>query len=102
MTKKISEERQVAYYLGMVLIVVGFLLFASTFVTFLSNFGSFSNFESNAKSCGFRAFGGMGLIFLGGIIRTIGARGVAGSGVVLDPKKPGMNLNPTPAWPAEW
>jgi hypothetical protein len=50
MAKHISEERKSAYYIGMGLIVLGGILFASTFVTFAMNFGDFSNFESNAKS----------------------------------------------------
>jgi hypothetical protein len=94
MGKHISEERKGAYYIGTGLMILGGLLFASTFVSFISNFGNFSNFESNAKSGMMRAFGGMGLLFLGGIIRGIGARGLAGSGVVLDPEKAREDLEP--------
>ena len=64
MTKQISEERRTAYYLGMGLMILGGILFASTFVTFAMHFGDFSNFESNAKSGMFRAFGGMALLIL--------------------------------------
>lgn len=94
MSKKISEERQAAYYLGLGLMILGGLLFASTFFTFATHFGDFSNFESNAKSDMFRALGGMALLFIGGIIRGIGAQGVAGSGVVLDPEKARDDLEP--------
>ncbi len=94
MTKQISEGRKTAYYLGMGLMILGGVLFASTFVTFAINFGDFSNFESNAKSGMFRAFGGMALLVVGGIIRGIGARGVAGSGVVLDPEQARSELEP--------
>jgi hypothetical protein len=58
------------------------------------HFGDFSNFESNAKSSMLRAIGGMGLLVLGGIIRRIGARGLAGSGVVLDPQKAREDVAP--------
>jgi hypothetical protein len=58
------------------------------------HFGDFSNFESNAKSNMLRAFGGMALLIVGGIIRGIGARGLAGSGVVLDPEKAREELEP--------
>ena len=94
MAKNISEERKSAYYIGMGLMVLGGILFASTFVTFAMHFGDFSNFESNAKSEMFRAFGGMALLIVGGIIRGIGARGLAGSGVVLDPDKARQDLEP--------
>lgn len=94
MAKHISEERKSAYYIGMGLMVLGGILFASTFVTFAVHFGDFSNFESNAKSEMFRVFGGMALLIVGGIIRGIGARGLAGSGVVLDPEKARQDLEP--------
>lgn len=69
-------------------------MFASVFVTFALHFGDFSNFESNAKSSMFRAIGGMGLLVIGQMIRGIGARGLAGSGVVLDPDKAREDLEP--------
>lgn len=94
MARRISTERKAAYYIGMALIVLGFLLFASTFVTFAMHFGDFSNFESNAKSSMFRAFGGMGLIVVGSIVLHIGAHGAAGSGVLLDPEQARDDLEP--------
>lgn len=94
MTKRISGERKTAYYVGMGLMIVGGLLFASTFLTFAMHFGDFTNFESNARSNIFRAFGGMALLIVGGVIRRIGARGLAGSGAVLDPEKAREELEP--------
>ena len=94
MKQPISEERKTAYYLGAVLMVMGGLLFASVFITGARHFGDFSNFQSDAKSSMFRAIAGMGLLFVGGIIRGIGARGLAGSGVVLDPDKARQELEP--------
>ena len=94
MARRISDERKTAYYIGMALMGVGLLLFASTFVSFASNFGDFTDFESRSKSNMFRAFGGMALIFVGGVVRSIGARGLAGSGVVLDPEKARRELEP--------
>ena len=94
MPRHISDERKTAYYVGMGLQVLGGLLFASTFVTFLMHFGDFTNFEDRAKSDGFRAFGGMALLIIGGIIRGIGAKGLAGSGVLLDPEKARGELEP--------
>ena len=94
MPRHISEERKTAYYVGMGLQILGVLLFASTFVTFFMHFGDFSNFDARAKSNGFRAFGGMALLIVGGIIRGIGAKGLAGSGVLLDPDMARGELEP--------
>jgi hypothetical protein len=94
MARQISEERKTAYYIGVGLMIVGGLMFASTFVTFAAHFGDFSNFESNAKSDMYRAFGGMALMILGAIISSIGARGLAGSGVILDPEQARQELEP--------
>lgn len=94
MTRQISEQRKTAYYLGMVLMVIGLLLFMSVFLTVAMSFGNFDNFESMARSFMFRAIGGMALLFIGGTIRGIGARGLAGSGVVLDPEKAREELEP--------
>ena len=46
MSKHISDERKDAYYLGMGFMILGFLLFASTFVTSIANFGNFGDFQS--------------------------------------------------------
>jgi hypothetical protein len=92
--QRISDERKIAYYLGTALMVLGGLLFASVFVSFAMHFGDFSNFESNSKSMMLRAFGGMGLLVIGGFVRGIGARGVAGSGIMLDPQKAREELEP--------
>ena len=94
MGQQISDERKTAYYLGMVLMLIGGLMFFSVFITGAMNFGNFSNFEANARSSMVRAIGGMALIFIGGLIRGIGARGLAGSGVVLDPEQARSELEP--------
>jgi hypothetical protein len=92
--KQISEERKAAYYLGAALMVIGGLLFFSVFVTSAMNIGKFDNFEANARASMFRAIGGMALLIVGRIVRGIGARGMAGSGVVLDPEKAREELEP--------
>jgi hypothetical protein len=94
MTRQISEERKTAYYGGGVLIVIGFLLFFSVFITGAIHFGDFNNFAANARSQMFRGFGGMAFIVVGVVIRNIGARGLAGSGVVLDPDRAKQELEP--------
>ena len=94
MPKNISGERQMAFYFGGALMVIGGLLFFSVFITGAMNFGNFNNFESNAQSSMVRALGGMLLLIIGGGIRGIGAKGLAGSGVVLDPDKARDELEP--------
>jgi len=94
MSRRISSKRKSLYYLGNVLIVVGMILFASTFVTFLSHFGDVSNFEADARLDFGRALAGMACMIVGGILRRVGARGLAGSGIVLDPDRAREELEP--------
>lgn len=94
MAGRISEQRKTAYYLGAALMVIGVILVLSVFVTGAMNFGDFSNFNADAKSSMFRAIGGMVLLGIGGFVRGIGARGLAGSGVVLDPEQAREDLEP--------
>lgn len=94
MASCISEERKATYYLGAALMVAGGLTFLSVFITGAMNFGDFSDFESDSKSSMFRAILGMVLLVLGGVLRQIGSRGLAGSGVVLDPERARTDLEP--------
>ena len=72
----------------------GFILFMSTFVTGIANFGNFDDFAGQARLEGFRAIGGMILMIVGGIMMNVGARGLAGSGFVLDPEKARKDVEP--------
>lgn len=94
MSDRISPGRKTAYYAGTVISVIGLLLFLSVFVTHAMNFGNFDDFEGQARSFMFRAIGGIVLIGVGQFIRSIGARGLAGSGVILDPKQARDDLKP--------
>lgn len=94
MTTKISEGRKTLYYVGIVLIVAGVLLFGSTFVSAALTFGDFTDFSERTRSKGLRAIAGMGLILFGAVLRGIGSRGLAGSGVVLDPEQAREDLEP--------
>ena len=94
MTNEISNERKTAYYVGSGMALFGLLLFLSVFLTSAMNFGNFDDFEGQARSAGLRAVGGMILIIAGAAIRGIGARGLAGSGVVLNPSKAREELKP--------
>jgi len=96
MRPKISPERKTAFYLGTALMAIGLLLFLSTFFSFASDFGGGFGRDSEAQSRSmmFRAFGGMALMGVGAFIRGVGARGLAGSGVVLDPEQAEKDLEP--------
>jgi hypothetical protein len=91
---KISNERKATYYLGGALQVVGGLMFASTFVIGISRIGDFSNFEGQMRQSAILAVGGMALLIVGGVVRGIGARGIAGSGLKLDPEQAREDLKP--------
>jgi hypothetical protein len=82
------------YYGGMVTTGIGFLLFLSTFFTFAVNFGNFTNFEGQMQTQMCTAIGGMVLIIAGGILMSIGLRGWAGSGVILDPEQARKDVQP--------
>jgi hypothetical protein len=92
--RQISEDRKTAYYVGLLLMTVGFLAFASIFVTSFLNFGNFSNFDANARSFGLRAFLGIGLMIVGRFLTRVGARGLAGSGIILDPEQAREDVEP--------
>lgn len=91
MSDKISSERKAIYYTGMVLMVIGFILFISTFFTFAFGFGDF-NVPSELSFLS--PIIGMVLIIIGNILMAIGRKGVAGSGIILDPEKERDDLKP--------
>lgn len=90
----ISPARRYAYYAGLVAVVVGAMLFMSTFVTFIMRFGDFGDFEARTRSEGLRAFGGMVLMMIGGGLMAAGAVGPAASGLLLDPERAARDLEP--------
>ncbi len=94
MPKNISDERKAVFYIGMGLMLFGVLLFTSVFVTSAMHFGDFDNFEQNAKSSMLRAIGGMALMLLGAVLSSVGAMGLAGSGLALNPEKARRDLEP--------
>jgi hypothetical protein len=92
--RNISPERQGTYYFGMILTGVGMLLFLSTFVGFIANFGDFTDFHGRAQSGMMRAFGGIVCIGIGQFLMRLGRAGMAGSGLKLDPQEARRDLEP--------
>lgn len=103
MSKQISKERKKLYNAGLVLMIVGVCLFVLPFlaiplVMIVGLFGDISDGMPRAvigvPIAFFFAFIGFGLIAAGGFMRSIAARGTAGSGLVLDPEKARQDLKP--------
>ncbi|HHV13717.1 MAG TPA: zinc ribbon domain-containing protein [Clostridiales bacterium] len=88
---KIPGERKALYYVGMGMIVLGFVLFLSVFFSAASMMND--PFMSGPPPFANAVFG-MILIVAGGIVRNVGARGTAGSGIILDPDKAREDLKP--------
>jgi hypothetical protein len=89
---KISKKRKATYYVGIGLVVIGFLLFISVFF-FAADF-MYNPFTSGRTPPFSNAVIGMVLIIAGSLIMTIGAKGAAGSGLLLDPEKAREDLKP--------
>ena len=89
---KIPEERKALYYLGTGLIVLGFVLFISVFFSVARRMNEPFG-EPGMPSFG-NAIWGMILLIGGGVLKGIGAKGAAGSGIILDPEKAREDLRP--------
>lgn len=89
MSSKISNERKAIYYIGIALIVIGVMLFMSSF--FVTRDISFSMEPPNFFK---RAVLGMICMIVGSVLAGIGRSGVAGSGLLLDPEKAREDLKP--------
>lgn len=87
--KQISPERQGTYYLGMLLSAIGVVLF---FIVFISMFAGGSSSGSVPPLA--LAPVGIVLIAIGRGLMSLGAKGLAGSGVVLDPEQARKDVEP--------
>jgi len=89
MARAVSAERKAAYYAGMGVLVVGIVVFVSTGLLMMR-----SPLEADTSAFAVRGLLGMGLIVAGRLMMSVGARGLAGSGVVLDPRRAREDLEP--------
>lgn len=87
---KITPQRKVTYYVGVCMMIIGFLLFMSLF--FMAALYMNNPFQKSPSFL--NAFIGMALLIIGSIVASIGARGAAGSGLLLDPEKAREDLKP--------
>lgn len=97
---EISSGRKTLYYAGLGMMVLGGILCVVGFITFANEGNSaFNSFGIMPMNSGMpRGFVisliGMLLLVAGAFVRGIGARGAAGSGLVLDPEKAREDLHP--------
>lgn len=89
MADKISNGRKITYYIGLGLIIIGVLLFMSTFFI-----GFEPSFFFGSPPFAENPVIGMILFIIGAVLMNIGARGPAGSGILLDPEKAREDLKP--------
>ncbi len=93
-SRLISQGRKNLYYLGIALMVLGFISFFSVFV---NGFLAMNDpFPWGSGGPGFMVWGLVGfvLILAGALLRGVGARGLAGSGLKLDPQQAREELQP--------
>jgi hypothetical protein len=121
MSREISEGRQAGFYAGTALMVIGGLLFCSFFLIFFSGNGGSAEERSISKVVGHpvrqigpheylttdsgagrnnmggaivRGVLGFGLMVLGRVVRSVSAKGLAGSGIILDTEQAREDLEP--------
>ena len=88
MAPSVPRERLAAVYFGTGLMGLGLLIFLSSLLAF----GQGSALTTGSFSS--RALGGVVLIAAGRLIRMLGQRGAAGSGLILDPEQARRDLEP--------
>lgn len=95
--KEISPRRKALYYGGTALIALGILCCFGTMLSLILSIGrpeGFMSMGGGAPSQFVWFFAGMVLAVVGGLLQNIGARGLAGSGAVLDPQRAREDLSP--------
>lgn len=101
---RISDGRKALFYAGFAISGIGLLLFLSVFLSVFmgviqaqgDRFPGDLLSDPFGKVFGFagRAFGGMALLVIGQLMRRIGQRGMAGSGLILDPERARRDVEP--------
>jgi hypothetical protein len=86
--------RKGLYFLGMSLIAIGIVFFLTTFVSALRGMNNPMGPVGGIGNLGISSLVGIIMIGIGGVLMRVGARGVAGSGLLLDPKRARRDLEP--------
>lgn len=90
----ISPGRKALYYTGLGLMALGLVLFLTGFLSAVSSFGDIERSLRGMPSLFSLPFIGVVLIIIGSLLRAAGAKGLAGSGILLDPDKAREDLHP--------
>jgi hypothetical protein len=90
--RQITPDRKVIYYAGLAASGFGVVTFLASFFAFATAGARFDT--GGAFSAWGCAFVGMILMGLGRTLMRVGARGYAGSGIVLDPDRTRRDLEP--------
>ena len=95
--RKLKTWRKVVYIIGNVFLVVGVILFLSSFFTSFGFFPSRFEFINKLGFLGsfmfFPVFGFI-LIFVGSLLKALGRGGLAGAGIILDPERERRDAEP--------
>lgn len=91
---EISKKRKATYYLGTGMIALGFVLFVSVFFSFAGLMKNPQQLFYGGGPSFANAIIGMLLMIVGSVVRNLGAKGAAGSGLLLDPEKAREDLKP--------
>lgn len=92
--RQISPGRQVVFYFGVGLSVLGFVVFISVFFSAAGGMGEMRGVEGGMSSMMMRAIVGMVMMIVGGFLTRVGRMGLSGSGVVLDPEGARRDVEP--------
>ncbi|MGE0141919.1 MAG: zinc-ribbon domain-containing protein [Planctomycetota bacterium] len=93
---QVSDSRKSLHAFGTILVAIGAVVAIGGAISFFSSFGSPGDmFAESFPPKGFLiAAGGILLTGVGRGLRHLGARGIAGSGLVLDPERAADDLAP--------
>ncbi len=92
--RNVPPERKALYYAGMAAGVLGLLLFLSNFIVFAAGFDDPFAMRDRMGGIVGRAIGGIVLMWIAGGMMSVAARGLAGSGLKLDPEQARRDLEP--------
>jgi len=95
MAREISAGRKATFYLGIGLLLIGFYLVGTGFLRFTGLLEEPRPSIHGELPGAFRQFAlGAVVIAFGGLFRVLGSRGIAGSGLMLDPRQARRDLEP--------
>lgn len=93
----ISPERKIVFYAGQVIGIVGLVTFLSVFLSVATSIRDVRDpFEarSHVSSMVTRAITGFIMIGIGGALVSVGRKGLAGSGMTLEPEQARRDVEP--------